>query len=252
MQPLDQDYDSTHAKRWDWTLKRVSHLLASLEQPSKMLALGTDGQFESQIKQHFPSLEIEISDWDLRYKFPTQNLSFDLITAFEVIEHLKDRNGEIEDIASHYFIGLMSFLCESNRTLKHGGKIILTTPNSSSYRSILSSILGKSSYLYWPHVRELAPFEIAYFLKQAGFEVKILETFSPYNDEISRSRKGRLAIKFLRFMEVALHSILSTEKQLVNLRGSTLIVIAEKTAKPQEILLSTEWFQLTLQKINND
>jgi hypothetical protein len=249
MQPLDRDYDSTHAVRWSWTLNRISHLLGTLESQSRMLALGTDGQFERQINATFPEIEIQISDWDLRYEFPTETQSIDLVTAFEVIEHLKDRNGDIEDIASHYFIGLMSFLCESNRSLKKDGHIILTTPNSSSYRSIASSVLGKSNYLYWPHVRELAPLEIDYFLKQSGFEVKVLETFSPYADDISTTRKGRAAIKCARNFEKVLHAIFRTNKSLLNLRGSTLIVIAQKKSEPTDILLSTEWFQLKLESL---
>lgn len=61
--------------------------------------------------------------------WPFEENSFDLIWCSEVIEHLKD--------SEH-------FKREVRRTLKPGGALILTTPNSTFWLYALAGLLGKS------------------------------------------------------------------------------------------------------------
>jgi len=233
----DLDYEGTHDLRWNTTLAKISRLAVNFSNATKVLALGTDGQFESQLKDKFPNLHIDISDWDLRFPFPVPPEDFDFCLALEVIEHLKDRDDHSQDIATHYFTGLMSFLLQAHKALKPGGLLILTTPNSSSWDTVFRTLGGKSNFMYWPHVRELAPLEISYFLNQTGFQVNEIESFSPYATDFVASRLHLVVLDFFRF-------ILRGDPKLKKLRGSTLYIVAQKIDAPKEVLLETEWHQV--------
>lgn len=243
MQPIDGGYELTHNLRWKITLDRIVPYFQNASKVS-LLALGTDGQFEENLKAKFSHLEIKISDWDLRYKFPTENESYEYITSFEVLEHLKDQQNEMEDVASHYFTGMMNFLCESNRTLKQDGLIVLTTPNISSYDAIGRLLRGQSPFIYWPHVRELAPFEVTYFLDKAGFEVLSIDSFSPYTTDLQNSRLWTFLGPMLQTIEKLTRLILKPQNEMNKLRASTLFIVAKRVREPEEVLLETEWYQI--------
>jgi SAM-dependent methyltransferase len=238
----DKTYDGTHNLRWILTLDLIKKRIDYISEARSLLALGTDGQFEKTLKTVYRDLEIDISDWDLRFSFPKLDNSYDVCLSLEVIEHLKDRDDEFHDVATHYFTGLMSFLVEAHRVLKPGGLLIITTPNSSSFDTIFRTIQGKSNFMYWPHVRELAPMELSYFLNQAGFQINSLETFSPYENDF---RSNNLHIGFLDFFR----KLLRAEPAMRHLRGSTIFLVAQKTGSPKDVLLETEWHQVKLDDI---
>ena len=235
----DKSYENTHDLRWILTLELIKKRINSMPEARNILALGTDGQFENFLKAEYKELNVDISDWDLRYSFPKSTNSYDICLSLEVVEHLKDRDDKNHDIATHYFTGLMSFLVEAHRVLKPNGLLILTTPNSSSFDTIFRTIQGKCSFMYWPHVRELAPMELSYFLNQTGFQVEILETFSPYATDFKANKLHSLFIDFFRV-------IMRGRPEMKNLRGSTIFVVAKKTGNPKEVLLETEWHQVKL------
>lgn len=64
-------------------------------------------------------------------KIPLSNESVDLVTAFEVIEHL---------------INPDNMLRESNRILRHGGVLLITTPNLASWVNRIALLLGYQPY----------------------------------------------------------------------------------------------------------
>jgi SAM-dependent methyltransferase len=235
----DLSYEGTHDQRWVITLEKIKKLALFQPESQKILACGTDGQFESELLKEFPQLEIQISDWDLRNEFPLAPGGQDFCIALEVVEHLKDRDDVIHDIATHYFTGLMSFLLESHKSLKSGGLLILTTPNSSSFDTIFRTIQGKSNFMYWPHVRELSPLELSYFLNQTGYQVNVIETFSPYQNDFRANRAHLLFLDIFR-------KLLKGDPSMKNMRGSTLFVVAQKVATPKDVLLETEWHQVKL------
>lgn len=231
----DLNYDETHRQRWELTLQYCSDLLIKEMPKLNVLALGSDGQFEQSLKSLNPNLDISLSTWDLRYPFPRSEKLYDVVLMLEVIEHLKDRQDETEDVATHYFTGLLSCLLNVKRALKPGGHLIITTPNASSYASIKKTITGESSYLYWPHVRELAPFELSFFLQQCGFENKVLSSFSPYlNDPKPRPLKKKI-------LDLITGYLGGESGKLKTLRESTMLSISCSNLEPKEILLETEW-----------
>jgi SAM-dependent methyltransferase len=103
-------------------------------------------------------------------KFPYDDNSFDGIICCELIEHL--------------FYDPAHMLHESNRVLKPGGWILLTTPNVTSYHMIRKAIIGnhplehslyfheKHGCLPIQHTREYTFWEIVNFLDVCGFRVE--------------------------------------------------------------------------------
>ena len=68
-----------------------------------------------------------------RDRLPFENDSVDLVTCLETLEHLLDP---------------MHLLIESNRILKPGGTLLLTTPNVVSWRSMLRAAVHKHPLVY--------------------------------------------------------------------------------------------------------
>lgn len=97
-----------------------------------------------QAKEHFllPNLKFQIMD-ARKLNFPKN--SFDLITAFEIIEHLKEKDQ-------------FTFMKKVQQILKPKGILILSTPN----RMIYSSGRTKSQNPY--HEKEFSPKEMDQFI----------------------------------------------------------------------------------------
>jgi len=82
--------------------------------------------------------------------------SFDLITCWDLIEHLQDPKG---------------FLQANNRILKTGGSLVLSTPDISSWPS---RIMGRRwmGYKTIEHVHFFSRDTLAEYFKRTGFELK--------------------------------------------------------------------------------
>lgn len=121
--------------------------------------------------------------------------STDIIFALEVLEHLTS--------------GPMAFLLNSFRTLRQGGILVLTTPNSSSSRAIMRILKGNNPFSYSPfrrlsadvvgpeHIKEYSRSELHAALEHAGFSLKVKTTFSPYaHEDIPTGLKELLMSRF--------------------------------------------------------
>jgi SAM-dependent methyltransferase len=104
-------------------------------------------------------------------KFPFEDNFFDVVLFCEVLEHLT--------------CDPMFAISEINRILKHGGRIIVTTPNIIRLEALYKVLMGYSPYFYatYPksggtdrHNREYAPNEVALLLEKGGFEIQMLQT----------------------------------------------------------------------------
>jgi hypothetical protein len=234
MKNLTQNYEDTHSKRYEFTLELLRKYLNSSD---RILSLGSDGQFEEQIILKHPKVEIVLSDWDLRFPFNKSLGIFKLIICLEVIEHLKDRNDEKEDFTSFTHTGIFNALIEANELLENDGLFVITTPNLSSWKSILNLIRGYDPYLYSPHIHEFAPYELTYFLEQAGFEILEITSFDHYQTDL---HLGKLKARVLHYVS----RVLKANARIFHLRCSTLFVVAKKVSKPREILFETDWWDV--------
>lgn len=90
---------------------------------------------------------------------------FDLITLFDVIEHLY----------SPYNV-----LKETHRILKKGGKIFITTPNLNSIVRLIKKFLKKEELWYAytdpTHVYLFTPSSLRFLVRRIGFKIVELET----------------------------------------------------------------------------
>jgi SAM-dependent methyltransferase len=92
---------------------------------------------------------------------PCTGATFDVVVAGELIEHVLDT----EKLVSEIF-----------RTLKPGGEIVLSTPNTSFWRNFLQLLLKQNPFwVDWKngqegHVRYFSPVTLRTLLEDAGFD----------------------------------------------------------------------------------
>jgi len=119
-----------------------------------------------------------LDPFDFETTFPYQDGSFELVTAFEVIEHVLGSPRR--------------FIREIKRVLKPGGHLFLGTPNINSWPKILRQFQHAPVYDSKPysqdfgprhfmcHVYEYSPWELKTLLRSEGFEIVSFRTWNPY------------------------------------------------------------------------
>lgn len=95
-------------------------------------------------------------------KFPFENQYFDVITCFEVIEHLREPS---------------NMLTEVHRILKNDGCFIISTPNVSWWYLRLKLLLGIWSFHDPDHIRFFTPRSLKECLNFFGFKVVKINSF---------------------------------------------------------------------------
>jgi SAM-dependent methyltransferase len=121
------------------------------------------------------SFECDVDHFDAeRDPFPYPDNHFDLVIAGEILEHM--------------IYDPMHLLVESQRVLREGGRILVTTPNIASLASIAKTLEGKDNPQIYPyykrpdnepeigHMREYTAWELGEAVKAAGFEIERLFT----------------------------------------------------------------------------
>ena len=238
--PDTRRYYEIAAPRWNLTWHFLKNHLRAIPENGNLLGLGSDGAFESRLLTERIDVNFFVSEFDLRERFPIASASMDGIICLEVVEHLKDPDSKLLDLySSHYLLGLFNCLVEANRVLKPEGKFFLTTPNTASWGSLYRSLRGESNYLYWPHVREYAPFEFSYYLNRAGFEIIQIETFSPYPDDYDPNLLQKFLLSSLSYF-------VGAHVNIGKYRGSTLSIVAQKISPPEDPLMQTEFRKILI------
>ena len=108
-----------------------------------------------------------------RDRFPFENNTFDVVSSFEMIEHLK--------------FGPQNFMREIHRVLKENGLLVITTPNAASICSIWKHCKGEHPASHHRYFRDLKygvvhPFEyraseLAALVKAYGFDILAATAF---------------------------------------------------------------------------
>ena len=146
---------------------------------------------------------------DLREEINFDANSIDNILCMEVIEHIADDKKYHE----MRFEGVKLMLKHFWHILKPNGRILLTTPNITSYASLLRILKNKNPMQYNIHVREYSCEEILLIANKLCFNVDFISTEFVF---VQRSR-----YKILRFI-----------MSLFNLnhinRGDTIFAILRK------------------------
>ena len=119
---------------------------------------------------------------------------FDLVTCMEVIEHVKDPTGD--RIEGFSFNGMGNLLGYIYSKLKPGGKLFLTTPNLLCLGAVCRMLQGLHPFVYAPHVRELAPFELRSLAEEAGFKAVRFEALRVWHQDANALRLLHLAAEF--------------------------------------------------------
>ncbi len=125
------------------------------------------------LAEHIPADRFRCDYFDAETDaFPYAEETFDAVVCSEVIEHLKYDPGHM--------------LAEINRVLKPEGKLVLTTPNITSFTALYRVMSGMHPQTWSVftgqdadrHNREYTPREIGRLLEACGFGDIALETFS--------------------------------------------------------------------------
>lgn len=206
-------YSRAHEAR----LARTLDILSELRPTGRALELGTNAVIPLAAKELFPAVTIDVTVFDdaeaevvgrkerkvlelagqsvevdafaLDLEFctlPVDDETYDMVICCEVIEHME--------------IDPMFMLSEVNRVLKTNGRLLMTTPNATSSRSIAKMVRGIEPYFYMQynknrdyhrHNYEYSVPTLTAVLKAAGFCGKIWteDLFEdPLHEDVDRLR----------------------------------------------------------------
>jgi SAM-dependent methyltransferase len=187
-------YFAFHRERYRWTAELILARMRDREPDFRLLDLGNS--FQTMLMERlFPSATIETLgfhderyalsrlskhyqyDLNLAYErstWPEPTAPFDLITFFEVIEHLH--------VSPHHVLAqLYSYL-------RPNGLLIVSTPNAASAQRRRSLLMGRNPYeaprlnhhLDPGHIREYTQRELLDYGREAGFAVDAAYLHDPY------------------------------------------------------------------------
>lgn len=200
-----KQYLLMHRNRYVHTLQALS----KCPQPNRFIEIGSSGFFMKLAKTIWPTVEVfgteysnevgfkeeavHFSGWGKysfylgnpeRFSYSIDPESVDLVLCAEVIEHMS--------------VDPMALLSEINRVLVIGGRVIITTPNIVSSRSILAALEHRMPYNFYAfnksgttdrHNVEYSPELLCEAVKAAGFDIEQLETVDAWSSPDQRLEK---------------------------------------------------------------
>lgn len=141
---------------------------------------------ETTFEEAMRAISVEVRRVDIEHEvWPMASESADAIVLTEVIEHL--------------WVNPLAALCEMNRTLKHGGVLLISTPNFASIRNRLNFLRGRMDRViehpamaclkklklgHLGHIRLYAPHELRSTLQIVGFSSQFYFYSFEYWDEV--------------------------------------------------------------------
>jgi SAM-dependent methyltransferase len=149
-----------------------------LKEGMRILELGGVGHFR------IPGFHTVGSVGDLRYWTSGVHEGYDLALCMEVLEHINDQ--ETRKLKTEWRgDGVAHLLKATFDALRPGGILFLTTPNAHSITTIHHALHMRPGYLYRPHVREYAVYELDELVRNAGFEIERRETLDVWLNALS-------------------------------------------------------------------
>jgi SAM-dependent methyltransferase len=162
-------------------------------------------------KAKYENIEFKSIDFEFE-KIPLPDKSASLILLLEVIEHFSQDP--------------MFVMSEVNRVLVDGGKVVISTPNLASWRSLVAMLTHYSPYIYGKylpgvphgrHIHEYVPRDVNILLQSAGFEPLV------WTENVYHTTSSPQLMNLLKDLD------LPTED-----RGDTIFVIGTKVTGIQE------------------
>jgi SAM-dependent methyltransferase len=193
------------------------------ESPKNIFVAGDRTNIDECLEElgAYEGIDVVFTDFELRDRFPFEDKTFDLIINFEVFEHIKDTSDSpTQEFA---FTGARSFIKETYRILKPGGKMLLSTPNACSIKAACRILMHNHPFFYFRHVREYAPYELKAILEQSGYEIEHFETYDVWSE-----LNGKLSYIDVNWLEnkAIMEPILANSPYPKHLRGDDIFTIA--------------------------
>lgn len=192
-----KQYLNMHRNRFIYTLRELSNCFPV----DRFLEIGSSGFFLRLVKEACPRAEVigtQYADevgfkeeavpfrgWGNcgfylgnpeRFPYTINSASFDLVLCAEVIEHMA--------------VDPMALLAEINRILIFGGKVVITTPNIVSSRSIFAALEHRMPFNFFAfnknrstdrHNIEYSPWLLKNIVEMAGFSVENMTTVNAWS-----------------------------------------------------------------------
>jgi len=171
-----------------------------------------NGCFDEFDMLHDASFELRVLETDAELDpYPLEVESADCVVCFELLEH---------------FAGdPMHMVSESNRILRPGGTLCMSTPNVLHHQNVLNILLGDHPFSWSVftctyadrHNREYTPFEVCKLLECGGFRVTELKTVGHQPVKWKRRAIAKtLCFPFAMVGRVPMH----LREQLLMVRGT--------------------------------
>jgi SAM-dependent methyltransferase len=227
----------------DWNETRVKSCLAHLarhlppQRPLRALDLGHDPKMGPALTAlgleltgniypgtPRPPVSWTLSEFDLEKGFPFPDGTFDVVSAFEVIEHVVSTPRRL--------------LRESARVLKRGGLLYLGTPNVCAWakvRRMFAQVHPYDAGAYslefndrhpMCHVYEYEPWTLQQLVKSEGFEIVDCSTWDPYATDPTGLRDAALRVLVSASLMVTGHA--RDAAQMWRKRGHQIGLVAKR------------------------